>query len=244
MKKFIGIIPARYDSTRFPGKPLCDIEGKPMIWHVYQQAMKWEKFDMVCVATNSGVIMGVCNSYNIPCYMTSNKHHDCLDRAYEVAECLHASGEGAERYIIIQGDEPLFNPRTLDTDYTPECINFMTNSLADIDDPNAPKVVVNLISEAMYMSRHPIPYQDDKTSRNDNKVVTFKQLGICAFSLGMLMIYHRLQPTPLENAEGIGLNRLLENGYKVTMRWTPFDSISVDTPADRETVLRILRDRE
>ena len=124
METYIGIIPARHQSLRFPGKPLCDICGKPMIWHVYTSVMKWPNWKEVYVATDSKGIVEKCVELGIPCIMTREDHTDCLDRAAEVSEKLEKENRGADKYIIIQGDEPLFNVDILNTDLTPSIIKF------------------------------------------------------------------------------------------------------------------------
>jgi len=242
MQSFIGLIPARYASSRFPGKPLCDLLGKPMIQRVYEQAIKWEKFDKVYVATDSVEIQMSCYANKIPCLMTSPDCTDCLDRAWEASQQLESSGQGADRYIIIQGDEPLFNVETLNVDYSDDCINFYTEATTDINDPNAVKVVVSKLGRAMYFSRFSLPYCDVSTMRGGINIKTvYKQIGVYAFSEVALDIYHDLDSSPLENTEGIGLNRLLENDYVVDMKYTEHDSISVDTPEDREKVIEIMK---
>ena len=243
MYDFIGIIPARFESTRFPGKPLCDIHGRPMIWHVYHQAIKWEHFSEVYVATDDQRIMEVCREQDIPCIITSPDCSDCLDRAWEAVEILNNNGKYAETYIVIQGDEPLFNVETLDVNYDYPCINFYTKATTDIDDPNAVKVVLNINDDAMYFSRFALPYHNINTTRSDREFPVYKQIGVYAFNAQMLQEYHNLKPTMLENAEGIGLNRLLESDYCVNMKYTAHDSISVDTPADKEKVIQILKDK-
>ena len=242
--EFVGIIPARWASSRFPGKPLIDLLGKPMIVRVHEQAVKWDKFDTVYVATDDQRIASVCESCGIPCLMTSNKHVDCLDRAYEAALILDGRGEGAHRYIIIQGDEPLFDVRTLDISDTPPCVNFYTESKTDIDDPNAVKVVMDIHSRALYFSRYPVPHKKLGMEWVGKPFPTYKQLGVYIFSLEMLGIYNGLKPSMLEIAESVGLNRLLENCCMVNMEYTPYDSISVDTPADRDKVVRILKEQK
>ena len=111
--KYIGIIPARYQSSRFPGKPLCDINGNPMIYWTYESVMKWDNWSKVYVATDSDIIKEKCDELNIPCLMTKDTHTDCLDRAAEVVDILESKDEGGDRYVVIQGDEPLFNSNTL-----------------------------------------------------------------------------------------------------------------------------------
>lgn len=245
---YIGIIPARYQSSRFPGKPLCDIVGMPMVWHVYNSVMKWDKWEKVYVATDSHEIGGKCGELKIPYIMTSDKHMDCLDRAAEVVEILEAETEDkkvADKYIVIQGDEPLFEVETLNTDLSPSIVNFYTevHDQYDMYDSNAVKVVVSRNQKAVYFSRYSIPYHNEKTKRTDGKVTIFKQIGVYVFSGEMLKLYNSLKPTPLEVQEGIGLNRLIENDIEIHMRYTPYDSISVDTPEDRNRIENILKEK-
>ena len=242
MEKYIGIIPARYQSSRFPGKALCDICGKPMIWHVYNSVMKWPKWKEVYVATDSKDIVEACAKLGIPSIMTRDDHTDCLDRAAEVVEKLEGEGRGAEKYIIVQGDEPLFNVKTLDTDLSPSVVNFYTEvqDQSELYDINAVKVVISDNKRALYFTRYTVPYHDPKTRRSDEKINFLKQIGVYVFTGEMLRLYGNLKPSSLEKAEGIGLNRLLENDIDVFMRYTEYDSVSVDTPRDQKRIIKII----
>jgi 3-deoxy-manno-octulosonate cytidylyltransferase (CMP-KDO synthetase) len=242
---FIGIIPARYASSRFPGKPLCDILGKPMIWHVYQSAMKWHKWKKVYVATDSDIIKEICDKLSIPCIMTRDDHKDCLDRAAEVVEILEEQGDGADRYVVIQGDEPLFNVDTLDVDLSPPITNFYTevHDQDELYDANAVKVVVSKRQRAIYFSRYTIPYHDGKTKRSNDPLVVAKQIGTYVFSGEMLKLYRYMSSSYLEDMEGIGLLRLLENDIDIAMRYTPHDSISVDTPRDQQRIIKMIQEQ-
>ncbi|KKK94831.1 hypothetical protein LCGC14_2678870, partial [marine sediment metagenome] len=117
--EYIGIIPARYQSSRFPGKPLCDILGKSMIERVYESVIQWDKWKSVYVATDDDRIREKCFTKDIPYIFTKNTHQDCLDRSAEVVKKLENEGKSGDRYIIIQGDEPLFNINTLNVDLSP-----------------------------------------------------------------------------------------------------------------------------
>ena len=240
--KYIGIIPARYASSRFPGKPLCDLNGKPMIQRTYESVMKWDKWEKVYVATDSNRIKDKCDELNIPCLMTSDVHTDCLDRASEVVDILESCGKGGDRYIVIQGDEPLFNSNTLNVDLTPEVVNFYTEVKEEHDlyNPNSVKVVISNLNKALYFSRYTIPYHDEKTKKTNQKLMCLKQIGVYSFSGSMLKKYTNLQPTYLENLEGIGLLRLLENDISIDMRYTEFDSVSIDTEDDRKYLIKEL----
>ncbi len=239
---FTGIIPARYGSRRFEGKPLCDLNGKPMIWHVYQSAREWPNFDEIYVATDDLKILKACNELKIPCITTNPDHVDCLDRAAEMVQILENTNRGTDKYIIIQGDEPLFNVETLNVDLTPSVINFYTESVEDRFDVNAVKVVINSMNIAMYFSRFSIPYSGNDTKREQVNITTYKQIGVYVFTGEKLKLFGSLSPSYLEKAEGIGLNRLLEKGVEICMRYTKYDSISVDTPSDREKILELMNE--
>ncbi len=243
METYIGIIPARYQSSRFPGKPLCDILGKSMIQRTYESVMFWDKWKEVYVATDSFEIKSECKKLKVPCVMTKDTHIDCLDRASEVVDILEEDGRGADKYIVIQGDEPLFNVDTLNVDLSPSIINFYTEVHDKYDkyDSNAVKVVVSRNQKAIYYSRFSIPYHEERTKRINDDVVIMKQIGVYVFSGEMLKIYNNLRPSFLENMEGIGLNRLIENDIEIHMRHTKHDSISVDTPEDRNRIIKIVK---
>jgi 3-deoxy-manno-octulosonate cytidylyltransferase (CMP-KDO synthetase) len=240
---YIGIIPARYQSSRFPGKPLCDIFGKPMIQRVYGSIIDWDKWKAVYVATDNLQIKEKCDELQIPVIMTKDTHTDCLDRAAEVAEYLESNNKGADKYIVIQGDEPLFNVDTLNTDLSPSIVNFYTevHDTCDKYDSNAVKVVVSRNDKALYFSRYSIPYHDEKTKRTNDEAIILKQIGVYMFTGEMLKLYNGLKQSPLENMEGIGLNRLLENDIEIYMRYTKHDSISVDTPEDRDRIVKLIK---
>jgi 3-deoxy-manno-octulosonate cytidylyltransferase (CMP-KDO synthetase) len=205
--------------------------------------MKWPKWKEVYVATDSKDIVEACAELGIPSIMTRDDHTDCLDRAAEVVEKLENEKRGAEKYIIIQGDEPLFNVETLDTDLSPSIVNFYTEvqDNRDLYDTNAVKVVVSKNNKALYFSRYSIPYHDEKTKRTDDEVTIYKQIGVYVFSGEMLSLYTNLESSSLENMEGIGLNRLLENDVDVHMRYTQHDSISVDVPDDRDRIISLIK---
>jgi len=245
METYIGIIPARYQSSRFPGKPLCDILGKPMIQRVYESVTEWDKWKAVYMATDSEIIGEKCKELNIPCIMTRKDHRDCLDRASEVVDILEKGGNGADKYIIIQGDEPLFDVRTLNADLSPSIVNFYTKVMGNYEmyDSNTVKVIVSKNQKAIYFSRYSIPYHNERTKRVNDGVIIYKQICAYVFTGEMLKIYNSLNFTSLENMEGIGLNRLIENDIEVQMRYTKYDSIGVDTPEDRDRAENIIKER-
>jgi 3-deoxy-manno-octulosonate cytidylyltransferase (CMP-KDO synthetase) len=242
---FIGIIPARYSSTRLPGKPLCLIKGKEMIVRTYESAKKWDKWNSLYVATDDKRIADCCKKNNIPFIMTSKDHNDCLDRCAEASRILKKKGIFADIYIIIQGDEPLFNVKSLDIEYDSENINFYTEitDKSEINDPNCPKVVISKSGRALYLSRYAIPYNNEKTKKNKNiDTLFYKQIGVYAMSYKILNMYTSLSYRYLEDNEGIGINRFLDNDIDVKMKYTKYNSTSVDTEDDRIKVEKMIKE--
>lgn len=236
--KFAGIIPARYGSSRFPGKPLCDIAGVPMVVRVHRRVALWDRWTSLHVATDDQRIVNVCEEYGIPVLMTREDHSDCLDRANEACETLGGSGH-ADRYVVIQGDEPLFEVKTLDVDLSPMVVNFFTEvrDEREVYSPDTVKVVVTRGNRAMYFSRYTVPFHEMRTRRDrDLPLKVLKQIGVYSFAPCVLGLYAKMKPSYLEQMEGIGLLRLLEDEIKIDMRYTPYDSISVDTEEDRRAV--------
>lgn len=230
--QLIGIIPARYDSSRFPGKPIVNIRGIPLIVRVYKSAQKFQNWKELVVATDDERIVTVCNDYKIPSVMTAKDHPDCIDRAAEVAEM--AEMKDADRYIVIQGDEPFFDVRVLNVDLSPSVVNFFTKvtDISELEDPNVVKVVVSKNLRAIYYSRHSIPYHSPATQKGSDKPNIDKQIGTYSFSREALRQFSALGMSYLEGIEGIGLLRFLENDIDVHMRYAQYDSLSIDSPSD------------
>lgn len=227
--KYIGVIPARYASTRFPGKPLASLCGRSLIQHVYDAASKFPYWDDLVVATDSEEILSHCRRAGISALMTRSDHPDCIDRAAEVASQIDG-----EKYIIIQGDEPFFDASMLDADLSPDVVNFYTEVTheSEICDPNVVKAIVSKSLRAIYFSRHTIPYCLKTTQKSHDYINIDKQVGVYSFSRDNLLQFSSLGMSFLEGVEGIGLLRLLENDITVHMRYCVYDPISVDTPED------------
>ena len=227
--ELIGIIPARYDSSRFPGKPITSIRGIPLVVRVYKSAQKFPNWKELIVATDDERIVAICNEYKVPSIMTAKDHPDCIDRAAEVAEI-----KKADRYIIIQGDEPFFDVRVLNVDLSPSVVNFFTKitDISELEDPNVVKVVVSKNLRAIYYSRHSIPYHSPNTQKGSDKPNVDKQIGTYSFSLEAFHQFSALGMSYLEGIEGIGLLRFLENDVDVHMRYAQYDSLSIDSPQD------------
>lgn len=238
----IGIIPARYGSSRLPGKPLADICGKPMIWWPYMRAKTISELDEVYVATDDDRIIQVCKKYNMKAIMTSNKHKNGTERLSEVASLLKA-----DYYVAIQGDEPLFDTRTvplvLELVHKDgiDCALLKTPFKNPIDLINctSAKVVTDLNDNAMYFSRSPMPYP--KASL-DYKI--YDPIGVVAYTREMLLKYGTLEMGPLEKAEEIEFLRLLEHGYKIKVGTVDYECLEVNTPKDLERVRKYVQEHD
>lgn len=241
--KIIGIIPARYKSSRFPGKALADIHGKPMVWWVYQAAKKVTKFDEVYVATDDDKIRVVCEQLSLKAMMTSENHPTGTDRAGEVARKIKA-----DIYINIQGDEPLLEPLSIEQAIIPFlegdasfCVtNLMTEikNMTELANTNVPKVVVNEKKDAIFFSRFPIPYPKG-TSENRY----FKQVCVYGFTPEALRSFCSIERGAIERSEDIELLRFIENDMKIRMVEIKQEPLGVDTPADLQRVREILKGR-
>ncbi|HEY0284373.1 MAG TPA: 3-deoxy-manno-octulosonate cytidylyltransferase [Vicinamibacterales bacterium] len=240
-KHTVAVIPARYASTRFPGKALADIAGRPMIEHVYGRAAAARNVDAVIVATDDRRIADAVTKFGGTVRMTRTDHLTGTDRLAEVAASLDC-----DLIVNVQGDEPLVEPDTIDAAIEPfrddpallmstVCTRILTNeSLAD---PNVVKVVTDVRGHALYFSRLPIPY----VRRNvEATSASYKHLGLYVYRREFLQIIASLRPTALERSESLEQLRVLENGYAIRVIETPHDSIGVDTPEDLERVRRLL----
>ena len=247
MPRIVGIIPARMSSTRFPGKPLANINGIPMVGHVYYRAKLCKSLDDVYVATCDKEIQDYIDSIGGKAIMTSDKHKRASDR---VAEALlkieNASGEKIDIIVLLQGDEPMVYPEMIDEAVKPflegnEVV--VANLLAPIKskeefrDPNEVKVVIDKQYNALYFSREPIP-SDKKES---NKDYMYKQVCIIPFTREFLLKFNDLEPTPLEIIESVDMMRVIEHGYKVKMVPTKYDTYSVDTTDDLKRVEKLMQ---
>jgi 3-deoxy-manno-octulosonate cytidylyltransferase (CMP-KDO synthetase) len=242
MATFAGIIPARYASTRFPGKPLVMINGKTMIHRVYLQASK--VLEHVCVATDDPRIEEEVLHFGGNVVMTSENHQSGTDRCAEAMIVLQRQINTKFDVILnIQGDEPFVQPTQLENlmkcfDYPETQIATLVkliNTSEELFNPNCVKVVINKDNRALYFSRSPIPYL-----RNRDKQLWeqyhgyYKHLGIYAYRVHVLEELTRLSQSPLELAESLEQLRWLENGYRIMVEKTEFESVSVDTPEDLE----------
>lgn len=247
--RFIGIIPARYASSRFPGKPLADILGKPMIQRVYERVK--DTLDAVCVATDDERIAEAVHAFGGEVVMTSERHRSGTDRCYEAYEKV---GMGYDVIVNIQGDEPFIHPEQIETvkacfaDEATEIATLVKPFRADDDfertlfNPNSPKVVVNKRGEAMYFSRSIIPYIRGKNYTEWLSSHTFyKHIGLYAYRAEVLRAITRLPQSSLELAESLEQLRWLENGYRIKVGVTERETIGIDTPEDMEKAIAFLK---
>ncbi len=239
-----GIIPARYASTRLPGKPLALIKGKPMIRHVYERSC--EVLDCVIVATDDKRVAGAVEKFGGRAVMTSAAHRSGTDRCAEAAEKLrNCSGKFPDVIINIQGDEPFVSPdqiRQLSAAFSDNKTNIATlikqiKVSDELFNPDLPKVVFSLKKEALYFSRSPIPYLRDAEKNSwTEKSFFYRHIGMYGYRTNTLLELAQLTPSPLESAESLEQNRWLENGYNIKVIVTRHDTVSVDTPEDLERV--------
>jgi 3-deoxy-manno-octulosonate cytidylyltransferase (CMP-KDO synthetase) len=246
MSSFLGIIPARYASSRFPGKPLAEINGKPMIQHVFERAK--QAIEHVVVATDDRQIFDTVSNFGGNVVMTSTEHQSGTDRCYEALEIFQKEIKTPFDVVInIQGDEPFIRPdqiELLKTCFTDLTIDIATliKQVTDksiIFDPNKPKVVVNKEGVALYFSRSPIPFIRGIEENNwleNNKF--YQHIGMYAYRTGVLSEITQLKVSSLEKAESLEQLRWLQNGYKIKTAETLFESFGIDTPEDLEKALK------
>ena len=240
--KTVAVIPARYASTRMPGKPLADVLGKPMIWWVYRAAKACAKLDDVLIATDDARIAEVCAQYDMKCVMTRPDHDTPTGRIWEVSTKVDA-----DLYLQLMGDDPLVNPAAFDLilpDTLPDdaCyVAVLTNVMqhpADVVDFSNQKVVTNAAREVLMISRSPIPYPKGTLDFDYEKVT-----GIQLYSKQALQFYHDTPKSVLERAEENDMMRYVENGRKVHAIVSPYKTVSVDTPKDLALVNEILKEK-
>lgn len=233
--KMIGVIPARYNSSRFPGKPLADICGKPMIWWVHNQLKMVQELDEVFVATDDVRIENVCKDLGIKTIMTSTNHKTHLDRLFEVSTKVEA-----DFYINVNGDEPLIESdaikKIIPKDIDPNSL-FVANLMTELKNPleavdfSKIKIATDVNEYALYMARSPIPYP-----KGTYNFVYKKFVGVQCFTKSALEFCYTAKRGPLETAEDIDEFRFLENGQKIKFINAIVETLSVDTPKDLEAV--------
>ncbi|MBC7382465.1 MAG: 3-deoxy-manno-octulosonate cytidylyltransferase [Bacteroidia bacterium] len=242
----LGIIPARYASTRYPGKPLIKILGKSMIRRVYEKALLSSKLDKILIATDDERIASHVRGFGAEAVLTRNDHASGTDRCYEA---LQKAGEGFTYVINIQGDEPFINPAQIDElaavcDDNTELATQMiaVDSYEVLFDKGEVKIVMNTANEALYFSRMVIPYIKG-IPENEWHLhhPYFRHVGMYAYRKDILKAITSLPPSALENAESLEQLRWLQNGFRIKLVQTGFDSHCIDTPEDVEKVLKLMK---
>ena len=244
LPKCYGFIPARYQSTRFPGKPLADIDGRPMIWHVYEQARQCAELSSVVLATDDDRIRTAAEKWGIPVVMTRTDHPSGTDRVLEAAVKMKLASDAV--VINIQGDEPALEPAMLTELVRPfSAQEIQATTLArkingqEAANPDLVKVVFAENGVALYFSRSPIPYH-----RNAQKDKFYGHIGIYAFRMKILKKFVALDQSRLEVTEKLEQLRLLENNIPIQVVLTDHQTIGVDRPEDIETVRKIIREKK
>lgn len=249
--KFIGIIPARYASTRFPGKPLVDMNGKLMIQRVYEQVKK--ALDDVWVATDDQRIVNAVTAFGGNVVMTSPDHQSGTDRCYEAYLKV---GKTFDAIINIQGDEPFIEPGQIEaikacfTDNTVRLATLVKpfqkkDGFESLFNPNSPKVVLNKNNEAIYFSRSIVPYiRGGEHTKWLDKHTFYKHIGMYAYRPDVLKEITSLEQSSLEKAESLEQLRWIENGYKIKVGFTDSETIGIDTPEDMDKALEFLKQKE
>jgi 3-deoxy-manno-octulosonate cytidylyltransferase (CMP-KDO synthetase) len=246
--KFIGLIPARYASTRFPGKPLALLAGKPVIQHVYEQASK--VLDAVYVATDDERIYNKVEEFGGKAVMTSTEHHSGTDR---IEEALQKVGGDFDVVVNIQGDEPFIQKSQIET--LCKCFDDKNTQIATlgktfesieaVENPNSPKIVLDNNGYAMYFSRSIIPFIRGVEKSEWLKKHTFlKHLGVYAYRLNVLNEITKLPQSELELAESLEQLRWLQNGYKIKVGLTNAETVGIDTPDDLRRAEEFIRNRQ
>lgn len=252
--KIIGMIPARYGSTRLEGKALADIAGKPMIQHVYERAARAAQLDDVIIATDDERIADAVAAFGGRCEMTASTHQSGTDRLAEVARRIDC-----DLIVNIQGDEPMIEPSAIDAAVAPflsnpeERFGTLARRITSLEDHLAPsvvKVVTDRKGYALYFSRAPIPYfrvdgdeawpEDRPRVHPTTGVQPLHHIGLYVYARETLLWYSALAPTPLEQTEKLEQLRALENGCRIRVVQVDYAPIGVDTPEDLERVRKAL----
>jgi 3-deoxy-manno-octulosonate cytidylyltransferase (CMP-KDO synthetase) len=241
--KVVCIIPSRYGSSRFEGKPLADLCGKPMIRHVYERVLRSKRVSYAAVATDDERIFAAVRAFGGNAVMTSGRHRSGTDRIAEAVSGMDL--EDTDIVVNIQGDQPLFEPLQIDQVTEPlvedpgvyfSTLIYRIRREEEITHPNAVKVVFDRDHFALYFSRATVPYVRDA----GNTAAYFKHHGIYAYRRSFLRVFTQLEEGVLEKLEALEQLRALEHGYRIKVVETEFDSVEVDTPAELARVARIL----
>ncbi|HUO33189.1 MAG TPA: 3-deoxy-manno-octulosonate cytidylyltransferase [Bryobacteraceae bacterium] len=241
-RKILGVIPVRYTSSRFPGKPLARIGSKTMLEHVFERTSQARYVTSVIVATDDERIADAARAFGASVRMTRADHASGTDRVAEVA-----SADTAEWIVNVQGDEPLIDPAAIDAAILPlvhdpeiemGTLKKRIEDAREINDPNVVKVVTDRAGNAIYFSRSTIPYVREMRA-DGQATVHYKHVGLYVYRRDFLLTYADLPVGPLERAERLEQLRALENGHTIRVVETEYESMGVDTPEDLERVSRL-----
>lgn len=239
--KIVAIVPARYSSSRFPGKPLAQIIDKPMIQWVYERLSGIEILDQIIVATDNELILDTVTNFGGEAMMTSKNHTCGTDRLAECAEKLML--DDSDIILNIQGDEPLIQKGMIldlvsifdSKDVVMGTLKKRIERAGEISNPNVVKVITDRYDNAICFSRYPLPYE------RNGSAVHYKHIGVYGYRKDFLLRFSRLEKTPLELAESLEQLRALENGFHIRVKETVFQTVGVDTPEQIEEVENLLR---
>ena len=231
-----AIIPARFASTRFPGKVIATLGDRPVVAHTYARTREATLVHEVVVATDDERVVAALEPFDIPIVMTRPDHPSGTDRIAEAAEAIDA-----DIIVNVQGDEPVIDPHTIDAavqallDDPSIPMGTARRRITDpalIDNPNVVKVITDLHGRAIYFSRHPIPFIREETDREETPRCFYQHIGLYVFRRDFLFEYARMTPTPLERLERLEQLRVLENGHAIAVVDTDYVSLGIDTPED------------
>ena len=240
----LAIIPARFASTRFPGKPLVEIGGKTMIQRTYEQVSKVKGWSDIIIATDDIRIERAALAFGAKVVMTSTEHLTGTDRC---AEVLSTYGQSVDYVVNIQGDEPFIDPKQIQSllsgfQNKPEIVTLIKKitDLGTLFNPNSPKVIVDLQKKAVYFSRQTLPYLRNVPQDQWLQEGTFfKHIGLYAYRVDVLPQLAKLSPSPLELAESLEQLRWIENGYQIQTVETDVETIGIDTPEDLDRIISL-----
>ena len=242
--RILAVVPARYASTRFPGKIIAPLAGKPLVLHTYERAREAALVDEALIATDAQEVVDALAPFGVAPVMTRADHASGTDRIAEVV-----AGIDADIVVNVQGDEPVIDPAVIDATIRPlieqpdvvmSTARCLITRPEDINNPNAVKVVCDARGHALYFSRSPIPYIRDAADHAAAATCYWVHIGLYAYRRDFLIEYARMPQTPLEKLEKLEQLRVLENGYKLAVVDTEYESIGVDTPADLERVRALI----
>jgi 3-deoxy-manno-octulosonate cytidylyltransferase (CMP-KDO synthetase) len=244
----VAIIPARMGSSRFPGKPMAEIHGMPMIGHVFFRTAMCGQLSGTYVATCDREIFDYIESAGGRAVMTADTHERCTDRTAEaLMKIEEEQGRHVDIVVMVQGDEPMVTPDMIDSSITAmvqdpavQVVNLMAamKTVEEFEDPNEVKVVADLNSDALYFSREPVPSR----RKGVTEVPMMKQVCIIPFRRDYMIKFNNMPETPLERIESVDMMRILEHGDKVRMVPTDAETLSVDTTGDLERVIALMKD--